>query len=93
MISSQVIIKVNVELITYRIVSHMIYTDQFIIVKSHRSPINHNSLIMTPILVVLDSTISLRRIDHYYVVFSYVWCDVNFAYTMFVCVVTTSARS
>jgi hypothetical protein len=30
MISSQVIIKIKVELINYRIVSHMIYTNQFI---------------------------------------------------------------
>jgi hypothetical protein len=30
MISSQVIIKANVELIIYRIVSHMIYTNQVI---------------------------------------------------------------
>jgi hypothetical protein len=31
MICSQVIIKIKVELINYRIVSHMIYTNQFII--------------------------------------------------------------
>jgi hypothetical protein len=31
MISGQVIIKINIELINYRIVSHMIYTNQFII--------------------------------------------------------------
>jgi hypothetical protein len=30
MISSQVIIKTNVELIIYRIISHMIYTNQVI---------------------------------------------------------------
>jgi hypothetical protein len=93
MISSQVIIRIKVELITYRIVSHMIYTNQIIIVKSQRSPIKHNSLTMTLILVVLDPTISLRRVDHYYAVYSYVWCDDNFAYTMFVCIATTSARS
>jgi hypothetical protein len=58
MISSQVIIKTKVELIIYKILSHMMYTDQFIIDKSHRSPINHNSLITTPILLVLDPTIS-----------------------------------
>jgi hypothetical protein len=92
MISSQVIIKIKVELITYRIVSHMIYTDQIIIVKSHRSPINHNFLTMTPILLVLDPTISLRRIDHYYVVCSYVSCDDNFVYTMFVCMATFSSE-
>jgi hypothetical protein len=36
--------------------------------------------------VVLVSTISLRSVDYYYAVYSYVWCDVNFAYTMFVCI-------
>jgi hypothetical protein len=34
--------------------------------------------------------ISLRRVDHYYAVCTYVWCDVNFAYTMFVCIATFS---
>jgi hypothetical protein len=32
--------------------------------------------------VVLVSTISLRSVDYYYIVYSYVWCDVNFAYAM-----------
>jgi hypothetical protein len=58
MISSQVIIKIKVELVTYRIVSHRIYADQIIIVKSHRSPINHNSLTVTPNLAILKPTIS-----------------------------------
>jgi hypothetical protein len=31
MISSQVIIKIKVELITYRILSNMMYTNQFVI--------------------------------------------------------------
>jgi hypothetical protein len=42
--------------------------------------------------VILEPTISLRRVDYYYAVYSYVWCDVNFAYTMFVCITTTSVR-
>jgi hypothetical protein len=29
---------------------------------------------------------------HYYAVCSYVWCDVNFAYTMFVCIATISSE-
>jgi hypothetical protein len=29
---------------------------------------------------------------YYHAIYSYVWCDVNFAYTMLVCIVTTSAR-
>jgi hypothetical protein len=31
----------------------------------------------------------LRRVEHYYAVCSDVLCDVNFAYTMFVCIATT----
>jgi hypothetical protein len=42
--------------------------------------------------VILVSTILLRSVDYYYVVYSYVWCDVNLAYTMFVCIATTSVR-
>jgi hypothetical protein len=38
--------------------------------------------------VVLEPRIELRRVEHYYAVCSYVWCDVNFAYTMFVCIAT-----
>jgi hypothetical protein len=40
---------------------------------------------VTPILVVLDPMISLRRVDHYYAVYSYVWYDVNFVYTVGTC--------
>jgi hypothetical protein len=36
--------------------------------------------------------ISLRRIEYSYAVYSYVWCDVNFVYTMFVCIATTSSE-
>jgi hypothetical protein len=43
---------------------------------------NHNFLTVTPNLAVSVSTISLRCIDYYYIVYSYVWCDVNFAYTV-----------
>jgi hypothetical protein len=46
----------------------------------------------TPVLVVLDPAISLRCVDYYYAVCSYVWCDVNFVYTMSVCIVTTSSE-
>jgi hypothetical protein len=58
MISSQDMNKTKVEFITYRIFSHMMYTNQFIIVKSHRFPINHNFVTLTLILVVLDPAIS-----------------------------------
>jgi hypothetical protein len=47
---------------------------------------------VTLILVVLEPTISLRRVDYYYAICSYDWCDVNFAYTLFVGIATTSAR-
>jgi hypothetical protein len=30
--------------------------------------------------------------EYYYVVYSYVWCDVNFAYTMFVRIATFSSE-
>jgi hypothetical protein len=42
--------------------------------------------------VVLESVMSLQRVEHYYAVCSYVWCDVNFAYTMFVCIATISSE-
>jgi hypothetical protein len=32
-----------------------------------------------------------RRVDYYYSVCTYVWCDVNFIYTMYVCIATTSS--
>jgi hypothetical protein len=47
---------------------------------------------MAPNLVVLEPTISLRRVDHNYAYCSYVWCDVNFVYTMFVCITTFSSE-
>jgi hypothetical protein len=34
----------------------------------------------------------LRHVDHYYAVYAYVWCDVNFSYTMFVCIATISSK-
>jgi hypothetical protein len=43
--------------------------------------------------VVLEPTISLRHVDYYYADCSYIWCDVNFAYTMFVYIAMTSASS
>jgi hypothetical protein len=36
--------------------------------------------------------ISLQRVEYSYVVCSYVWWDVNFVYTMFVCIATTSSE-
>jgi hypothetical protein len=42
--------------------------------------------------VILEPTISLGCIEYYYVVCSFVWCDVNFSYTMFVCIATTSSE-
>jgi hypothetical protein len=38
--------------------------------------------------VILEPTISLRRVEYYYSVYAYVWCDVNFTYTVFVCIAT-----
>jgi hypothetical protein len=53
---------------------------------------NRNSLIVTPNLVILEPTILLRCVDHYYAIYSHDWCDVNFAYTMFVCIATSSSE-
>jgi hypothetical protein len=42
--------------------------------------------------VGLEPRFSLRRIAYYYAICSYVWCDVNFSYTMFVCIATFSSE-
>jgi hypothetical protein len=42
--------------------------------------------------VILKPTISLRHIEYYYSVCVYVWCDINFVYTMFVCIATNSSE-
>jgi hypothetical protein len=47
---------------------------------------------VTLILVVLEPTISLRCIEYYYSVCVYVWCVVNFSYTMYVYIATVRAR-
>jgi|SRR5688572_26927760 hypothetical protein len=57
-----------------------------------KSSENHNSLTVTPNLVVLEPRFTLRRVEYYYTVCSYVWCDVNFAYTMFVGIATSSSE-
>jgi hypothetical protein len=40
--------------------------------------------------VILEPTISLRCVEHYCAICAYVWCDVNFVYTMFVCIAMIS---
>jgi hypothetical protein len=42
--------------------------------------------------VVLEATTSLRRVEYFYAVCSYVWCNVNFAYSMFVRIATNSSE-
>ena len=42
--------------------------------------------------MILVSTISFWRVDYYHAVYSYVWCDVNFAYIMFVYIATLAVR-
>jgi hypothetical protein len=37
-------------------------------------------------LVILVPTISLRHIENYHAFCSVVWCDVNFCYTMLICI-------
>jgi hypothetical protein len=41
--------------------------------------------------VILEPVILIRRVEYYYSACAYVWCDVHSAYTMFVCIATTSA--
>jgi hypothetical protein len=53
---------------------------------------NHNFITVTPNLVVLEPRFSLRHIDHYYAICFHDWCYVNFAYTMFVCIATSSSE-
>jgi hypothetical protein len=53
---------------------------------------NQSCLTVTLNFVIPEPTISLQRVDHYYAVCSYVWCVVNFVYTMFVCIATNSSE-
>jgi hypothetical protein len=53
----------------------------------------HNSITVTPNLVILVPTISIRRVEYYHAFCSVVWCDVNFSYTMFVCIVASRRAS
>jgi hypothetical protein len=50
---------------------------------THKCSNDHNFITIAPILVVLEPTISLRRVDYYYVVCSHVWCDANFSCALF----------
>jgi hypothetical protein len=46
----------------------------------------HNLITVTPNLVILVPTISLHSVEYYHAFYSIVWCDVNFCYTMYVCI-------
>jgi hypothetical protein len=50
---------------------------------------NHNSLTVTPNLVILEPTISLRCVEQYHALYSSIWYDVNFSCTMFVCIIAS----
>jgi hypothetical protein len=63
-----------------------------ILYRTLKSSENHNFIIVTLNLVVLKPAISLRCVDQYYAVCSYVWCNVNFVYTIFVCIAMTSGE-
>jgi hypothetical protein len=54
---------------------------------------NHNSLTVTPNLVVLEPRISLRCVEYYYAVCAYVWCNFIFSYTMFFVLLRIAVRS
>jgi hypothetical protein len=53
---------------------------------------NFNFIIVTSNLVILVPTISLQRIEYSNAFCTYVWCDVNIAYTLFVCIATFSSE-
>jgi hypothetical protein len=42
--------------------------------------------------MILVPVIIFQYVDHYYVFCIYVWCNVNFACTMFVCIATSSSE-
>jgi hypothetical protein len=54
---------------------------------------SHNFLTVTPNLVVLEPMISLRCVEYYHALCSQVRYDVNFSYTMFVCVIASRRAS
>jgi hypothetical protein len=49
----------------------------------------HNLITVDPNLVILVPTILLRSVEYYYAFYSVVLCDVNFCYTMCVCIVAS----
>jgi hypothetical protein len=53
----------------------------------------HNSITVTPNLVILVPTISLQCVEYYHALCSAVWCDVNFCYTVLVCIVVSRRAS
>jgi hypothetical protein len=48
---------------------------------------------VAPNLVILVPTILLLSVEYYHTFCSIVWCDVNFCYTMFVCIVASRQAS
>ena len=46
----------------------------------------HNLITVDPNLVILVHMISLHNVEYYHALCSIVWCDVNFCYTMYVCI-------
>jgi hypothetical protein len=66
---------------------------QFILYQPLQSSENHNLLSVTLNLVILERMISLRCVQYYHAFCSDVWCDVNFSYTMFVCIASSRRAS
>jgi hypothetical protein len=64
----------------------------FLLYPTFKSLENHNSLLITPNLVVFEPRFSLQYVEYYYAICSYVWCDIIFVYTMFVCIDTISSK-
>jgi hypothetical protein len=65
---------------------------KFVLYRALNPSKNHNLLTVTTNLVIFEPRIYIRCGDHYCALCSYVWCDVNFAYTMFFCIVTSSSE-
>jgi hypothetical protein len=64
----------------------------FILHQPLKTSENRNSLTVSSNLVILEPVASLRCVEYYHALYSSVWCDVNFSYTMFVCI-TSSRRA
>jgi hypothetical protein len=54
---------------------------------------NRNSITVTPNLVILEPSILLQRVEYYYAICSHVWHNINFFYTMSICIASSRRAS